>query len=256
MMSTNQAPFLLSEQIAFPHPKHALAEPDGLLAIGGALTPDWLLTAYANGIFPWFNDDTDIICWWSPGERGVLRPGGMHVSRSLRKRIRNAGFAVTFDKDFAGVIEHCRLTRLRATDSNTNTATGTWITPAMQRAYNELHSLGVAHSVEVWQDSKLVGGLYGLSLGKMFFGESMFALQPDASKIAFFNLQQCLTDWSFTLIDCQMMNPHLQSLGVSPMPRGEFLQLLYANRSAPTLRGSWQAKTMQGCTEAGTTPYA
>jgi leucyl/phenylalanyl-tRNA--protein transferase len=209
-----------------------LLEPEGLLAAGGDLTPEWLVEAYALGIFPWFERDEDPIYWWSPAERAVMRPGSMRVTRSLSKRIRNAGFRVSFDCSFDSVIEACA--RFRAASF------GTWITPKMQAAYCELHRCGVAHSVEIWQAEDLVGGLYGVSLGSMFFGESMFSAQADASKIAFYHLDQRLQAWNFTLLDCQMMTPHLASLGVAPMARADFMQLLQHNDLEQTRLGCWQ----------------
>jgi leucyl/phenylalanyl-tRNA--protein transferase len=155
----------------------------------------------------------------------------MRITRSLAKRLRNGGFTVTFDHCFDDVIEACA--KLRAT------SVGTWITPRMCQAYRELHATGVAHSVEVWSENTLVGGLYGLSLGQMFFGESMFAQRPDASKVAFYHLHERLRAWNFSLIDCQMMNPHLESLGVKPMPREAFLALLEKNDLGQSRLGPW-----------------
>ncbi len=224
-------PYLYPEPVAFPDPHHALDEPDGLLAAGGELTVPWLLEAYGHGIFPWFDDDREHILWWSPSHRAVIEPGAMRVTRSLAKRIRNGGFSVAIDTDFAATIQACGTSR-RGSD-------GTWITPRMDRAYNELHEAGYAHSVEVYRDAKLVGGLYGVSLGTLFFGESMFSHCADASKVAFYWLHRLLTAWRFDLIDCQILNPHLVSLGVGSLPRAEFLKLLHANRRRPTRRGRW-----------------
>ncbi len=224
---------LPTQPVGFPDPTTALDDPDGLLAVGGALTPEWLVEAYARGIFPWFDRDDGPIHWWSPIERAVITPGEMKVSRSLAKRIRNADFIVTFDQDFSRVIAACAETRA--------TSVGTWITPNMQAAYQELYRCGLAHSVEVWLGEKLIGGLYGISLGQMFFGESMFSLQSDASKVAFFHLNQRLAQWKFTLLDCQMMNPHLATLGVRPMHRTAFLQALEQNDFGSTRLGSWES---------------
>jgi|TARA_B110000967_G_C18781672_1_gene508578 leucyl/phenylalanyl-tRNA--protein transferase len=228
-------PFLASAPIWFPPGEDALEEPDGLLAIGGELTPQWLVEAYCRGIFPWFDDDSGPIYWWCPSERGVIAPGRMKVSRSLQKTLRSCKFQVTVDQNFAAVIDACAATRIDNV--------GTWITVAMNNAYNDLHQAGLAHSIEVWQEEVLVGGLYGLSLGNMFFGESMFASATDASKVAFYKLHELLTEWDFKLIDCQMMNPHLASLGVLPMPRAEFLALLERNSLEATRLGSWQMPT-------------
>ena len=225
-------PFLSKATVQFPDPSQALDEPDGLLAAGGDLTVEWLLTAYSFGIFPWFNSDDEPIYWWSPKTRGVLEPGRMRITRSLRKRIRNAPFRITADENFDKVIECCASTPR-------NDQSGTWITQRMQSAYLELFQQGVAHSIEVWQDDKLVGGLYGIALGRMFFGESMFSHSPDASKVAFYHLQQHLLAEHYSLIDCQMMNPHLETLGVHPMTRTEFLARLRTNRDKPTKIGPW-----------------
>lgn len=225
-------PLLDPHKVGFPDPNTAQEEPDGLLAAGGALSVDWLLTAYAMGIFPWFNDDYDAILWWSPAQRAVLVPGQMKVSRSLAKRIRNGGMSVAVDQHFNAVIQACAGPRPKAD--------GTWITPRMRSAYVDLFEAGFAHCVSVHQDNKLVGGLYGVSLGNLFFGESMFSHQPDASKIAFYFLQQQLQQWQFQLIDCQMMNPHLESLGVREMPRAEFLNILADNEITQTRIGPWR----------------
>jgi leucyl/phenylalanyl-tRNA--protein transferase len=225
-------PFLNKLDVQFPDPNQALDEPDGLLAAGGDLTPEWLLTAYSFGIFPWFNSDEEPIYWWSPKTRGVLQPGHMRITRSLRKRIQNGSFSITTDEQFDAVIECCATTPR-------NDQAGTWITPRMQSAYHALFQRGVAHSVEVWNDNALVGGLYGIALGQMFFGESMFSKVPDASKVAFYHLQQYLLAENFSLIDCQMMNPHLETLGIRPMERAEFLARLGTNRDKATKIGPW-----------------
>ena len=230
-------PLLASDVVAFPHPSEALASPDGLLAAGGELTPEWLITAYAQGIFPWFNDDDEYIYWWSPSQRAVLHPGQMRITKSLAKRIRNAGFDVTLDTHFEQVITAC---------ANTRQHSGTWITSDMQQAYAQLHTLGIAHCVGVTLNSELVGGLYGVSLGRFFFGESMFSKEKDASKVAFYWLQKQLQAWSFELIDCQLENPHLSSLGVQTMPREQFLDILLKLHQEPlqqsllSHQGIWQ----------------
>jgi leucyl/phenylalanyl-tRNA--protein transferase len=208
-----------------------LEQPDGLLAAGGLLSRDWLLEAYARGIFPWFDAEDEHIFWWSPSSRAVIQPGQMRVTKSLRKRIRNSGFTVTVDQAFESVVEGCQAPR--------GMASGTWITEEMSAAYVQLHQQGFAHSFETWLEGELVGGLYGVSLGRLFFGESMFSTLPDASKIAFFGLQTLLQDWSFTLIDCQIMNPHLESLGVASIPRSDFLNVLEDNPLHLTRVGRW-----------------
>ena len=225
-------PPLAPNEYGFPDPQNARLDADGLLAIGGDLQPARLLAAYANGIFPWFNSDQDQILWWCPDPRGVLVPNDFQPRRSLRKTLRQQRFTYSADKAFAGVIRAC------ANTPRPNQA-GTWITKKMQKAYIELHELGFAHSVEVWRDGALVGGLYGLSLGRMFFGESMFSHEPNASKCAFAALCRQLSTWNFQLLDCQMMNPHLATLGVQELPREQFLRALQDNDLALTARGKW-----------------
>jgi leucyl/phenylalanyl-tRNA--protein transferase len=222
---------LRDDDLAFPPAESALAEPNGLLAIGGDLTPSRLLNAYSNGIFPWFNDDSGPILWWSPDPRAVFEPASLKISRSLRRSLAHGGFRVTFDTSFAEVMAGCAAPR-RSGD-------GTWITAAIRHAYGELHRLGFAHSVETWRNDQLVGGLYGISLGRMFFGESMFARATDASKVAMARLAKQLSAWNFELIDCQIMNPHLESLGAIEMPRREFLTRLRNNPLDVTRRGPW-----------------
>lgn len=229
--------------IEFPPPEQALDDPNGLLAIGGDLSVDWLLAAYQRGIFPWFDDDRGPILWWSPDPRAVLYPDALRVTRSLRKRLRNAGFRVTLDEAFEAVTEACAGPRRRQP--------GTWITPQMRAAYAALHRQGYAHSVEVWEGEELVGGLYGVSLGRMFFGESMFSRRPDASKIALVQLTRQIQRWGFTLIDCQVMNEHLRSLGVVEMPRAQFLRLVAGNDLSATRIGRWRLQS--GLDEASDT---
>lgn len=217
----------------FPDAESADDAIGGLLAVGGDLSPERLLAAYRAGAFPWFEDDQAPILWWSPEPRAVLRPGAMHLSRSLRKRLRKAEVRISWDRAFREVVRGCAAPR--------RGQAGTWITPNMQVAYGRLHDLGYAHSVEVWRGGRLVGGLYGLSLGGLFFAESMFSRAADASKIALLHLSQRLLDWGFKLIDCQIPNDHLRSLGVQSMPRAEFLALLAANDESQTRRGDWGA---------------
>jgi leucyl/phenylalanyl-tRNA--protein transferase len=226
---------LAPDNVAFPAPERALSKPNGLLAVGGDLTPEWLLTAYAQGIFPWYDRDDGPILWWSPDPRAVLNPGGMHISRRLARRIRNCGFNITLDNSFSEVVSQCAAPR--------PSGPGTWITPRMQHAYTRLHRLGYAHSVEVWMGERLVGGLYGVSLGLMFFAESMFSRERDASKIALYHLSRQLERWAFSLIDCQVMNAHLRTLGVRDMPRQAFMELLRGNELQATRRGAWRLET-------------
>jgi leucyl/phenylalanyl-tRNA--protein transferase len=221
--------YILDDDIGFPHP--SLADKDGLLAIGGDLSPERLLTAYANGIFPWFNDDSDIL-WWSSDPRMILLPANFKRSKSLAQSIRNGGFEVRFDEAFERVIHYCASAGVREEE-------GTWITGDMIDAYMRLHRLGFAHSVETYKDGHLVGGLYGVSLGKAFFGESMFHLARDASKVALSALVDRLTHWEFHLIDAQQRTEHLKSLGAHAIPRKDFLAMLETAISFPTIRGKW-----------------
>ena len=222
----------------FPDPQTAAVEPNGLLAIGGDLAPERLLAAYARGIFPWFESDSDPIMWWSPDPRAVLVPGEFRPHRSLRKTLRKGTYAMTADRAFGAVVRNC------ASVSRSGQA-GTWITDDMCAAYESLHASGVAHSIETWQDGELVGGLYGISLGLMFFGESMFSHARDASKCAFALLCAQLTAWKFKLIDCQMMNNHLASLGVVQISRIEFMRRLEHNNLSLTRRGVWQLDCLE-----------
>jgi len=207
-------PFL-SPHDPFPPVAHALRDPNGLLAAGADLSPERLLDAYANGIFPWFGDE-DPVLWWSPDPRMVLFTSEVHVSRSLRKTIRSGRLQVTLDNCFAQVMKGCAEPR-RGQD-------GTWITEEMTDAYERLFEIGYAHSVETWSDGKLMGGLYGVSLGRMFFGESMFSRVSDASKVALVALVKQIERWGFTCVDCQMSTGHLSSLGAREIPRATFLR--------------------------------
>lgn len=221
-MAHNQgpAPYWIdpdNPDIYFPDVEHALQEPDGLLAVGGDLQPERLLYAYRNGIFPWYGPDQPIL-WWSPDPRLVLYPEQLHVSHSLAKILRQQRFSVTFDQAFDQVIQACAAPRPGQA--------GTWITPEMQAAYIEMHRLGHAHSVECWQQDRLVGGLYGLAMGRVFFGESMFSHMTDASKVGFVTLVRQLERWDYRLIDCQVHTGHLERLGARMIPRREFTRLL------------------------------
>jgi leucyl/phenylalanyl-tRNA--protein transferase len=217
------APYLLdiNNKTNFPDVELALQEPDGLLAVGGDLSVERLITAYQQGIFPWYSEGQPIL-WWSPDPRMILQPQDIKVSRSLAKKMRKQNFKVTFDQNFRDVIIACSEPRLEKGFMET----GTWILDEMIEAYVKLHEAGYAHSVEYWQDDKLVGGLYGIAIGKVFFGESMFSHVSDASKIAFVFLSRQLEQWGFKLIDCQVYTPHLESLGASMIPRKQFLILL------------------------------
>lgn len=201
----------------FPDVNLALREPDGLLAVGGDLRSERLLTAYRRGIFPWYSDGQPIL-WWSPDPRMVLFPAGLRVSRSLRKVLDRQVFTVTFDRAFEQVIAACSEPRERSI--------GTWITAQMHDAYCRLHREGFAHSVECWRDGNLAGGLYGVAIGRAFFGESMFSRESDASKVAFCHLVRQLAAQGFGLIDCQVHSAHLASLGAEEIPRSRFVQHL------------------------------
>jgi leucyl/phenylalanyl-tRNA--protein transferase len=214
--------------LRFPPPR--LASPEGLLAIGGDLRVERLLEAYRHGIFPWYSAGQPIL-WWSPDPRMVLVPEKLKLSRSLRKTLRSDRIRVTLDRQFRNVMQACAAPR---PDQN-----GTWITAEMIAAYAQLHEAGYAHSVETWIDSDLVGGLYGVALGSMFFGESMFARATDASKVAFVHLVRQLQAWNFTLIDCQVTTAHLASLGAEEIPRADFLHRLAIALRAPDRCGHW-----------------
>lgn len=197
----------------FPDPAFALPEPNGLLAIGGDLSPVRLLNAYREGIFPWFNPDEPIL-WWSPDPRCVFVPSQFHVSHSLAKRMRKGGYAVSFNRAFAATLLACAGPR--------RVGRGTWLGPEMRAAYLALHERGMAHSIEVWREGQLIGGLYGVAIGRVFFGESMFSAETDASKLALAHLARQLEAWGFPLIDCQVSSPHLLTLGAIAMSRTTF----------------------------------
>lgn len=223
--------FALTEKLQFPPPH--LASREGLLAVGGDLTQERLLLAYGQGIFPWFSEGEPIL-WWSPDPRLVLYPRNLRMSSSLKKRIRQQRFHLTADCAFESVIQACSQVHRKHQD-------GTWIVESMVDAYIELHKSGFAHSVEAWHEDQLVGGLYGVSLGQCFFGESMFNRVSDASKIALTALAQFLTCLKFRLIDCQVPTGHLISLGASEIPRKRFLAELQAAMKANSVTGSWTA---------------
>jgi leucyl/phenylalanyl-tRNA--protein transferase len=220
---------LLDNRPGFPDP--SLAESDGLLAVGGDLSAERLLSAYAGGIFPWYSQGYPIL-WWSPDPRMILFPGKFRLSKSLRQSLRNKKYSVRFDTVFAEVIAQCSHVPRFGQG-------GTWITEEMKSAYNWLHQLGYAHSVETFVKGKLVGGLYGVSLGKAFFGESMFHVERDASKIALFYLVKKLTEWDFHFIDAQVETGHLQRLGAENIPRSRFLEMLETALRFPTKKNNW-----------------
>ncbi len=234
---------LLRDNTPFPPVEHALREPNGLLAAGGSLTPQRLLDAYRHGIFPWFNAD-DPILWWSPDPRMVLFPAEFKISRSLGKTLRRHAFEVRTDSAFELVMRACAAPR--------SGQAGTWIHEDMIGAYGELHRMGYAHSIEVWMprppasrdggepEPELAGGLYGVGIGRMFFGESMFSRRSDASKIALAYLAANLGQWNFGMIDCQMHTPHLASLGAREIPRTEFIQRLQELINYPNLAAPWK----------------
>lgn len=208
------------------------ASPEGLLAVGGDLRPERLLEAYRNGIFPWYNDHQPIL-WWSPDPRTVLFPENLHVSRSLKRRLRSNAFTVTLDTSFRDVMEQCAGPRPQYPEG------GTWITGDMLDAYTRLHELGYTHSVEAWQDRRLVGGLYGVALGGAFFAESMFTKVDDASKVTLVKLVRQLQVWNFRLIDCQQSSPHIRRFGAQEIPRPDFITHLTAALKLPDRQGRW-----------------
>ncbi len=218
---------------AFPDPGRALSDPDGLLAVGGDLSPERLLYAYRHGIFPWYHAEQPIL-WWSPDPRAVLFPREVHVSRSLRRRVAAGGYETTFDTAFSEVMAACAGPRPQQPEG------GTWISPAMQAAYAELHRLGHAHSVEIWMEGELAGGLYGVAIGQVFFGESMFSRRTDGSKLALVHLARQLDAWGYGLIDCQVHSPHLESLGSVRIPRAAFLTILDERCGRPGRPAPWR----------------
>ena len=211
-MASRTIPWL-DDVADFPDAASALQEPNGLVAAGGALSPEWLLAAYRRGLFPWFNEDEPIL-WWSPNPRLVLFPHEIRIRRSLRRILRQHRFEVRIDTDFPAVIAACAKPR--------ESGAGTWILPIMQAAYCRMFDLGYAHSVECWLEGRLVGGLYGMALGRVFFGESMFSLETDASKVALIHLARLLAAKDFAMIDCQMSTAHLRSMGAREISRDEF----------------------------------
>lgn len=221
--------FPLRQEPVFPSP--ALAGEDGLLAVGGDLSPERLLTAYAQGIFPWYSENMPIL-WWSPDPRLILEPGRLHVPARLERILRRGRFSFSLDTAFERVISSCA-------DVPRPGASGTWIVPEMIAAYCNLHRLGFAHSMEVWEEGELVGGVYGLALGRAFFGESMFFLRPEASKAGLVTLVRALERSGFSLIDCQQTTAHMTRFGGFEVSRQEFLRRLDEALAGPSLRGPW-----------------
>jgi leucyl/phenylalanyl-tRNA--protein transferase len=211
--------FILTKELFFPPVSRA--DEEGLLAMGGDLSPERLLLAYHNGIFPWYNED-EPICWWSPDPRFVLFPADLKISNSMKTVLQNGKYRFTINRAFEQVIQNCKTVSRKGQD-------GTWISPAMQQAYTALHQLGYAHSAEAWLDGELVGGLYGIRLDRIFFGESMFSLKANASKFAFINYVQQLKKENVQLVDCQLHTNHLESLGARMIPRQLFTGILAAN---------------------------
>ena len=220
--------YQLSEQLIFPNPEEA--EPEGLLAVGGDLSTERLLLAYTMGIFPWYSDEAPIL-WWSPDPRLILKPECLKISKSLKRIISKKQFSITMDHDFETVINSCATTKRKEG--------GTWIVNEMINAYIELHHKGFAHSVEVWEKEKLVGGLYGVSIGRIFFGESMFSETNNASKIALVYLVKALSEWGFPCIDCQIKTEHLISMGAREISRHDFLNQLKKTVKEKTRVGRW-----------------
>jgi leucyl/phenylalanyl-tRNA--protein transferase len=227
--------YRLVEEFVFPPPEYA--DPSGLLAVGGDLSSERLLEAYRVGIFPWYSEEQPIL-WWSPDPRFILNLDEFRISQSLRKTLKRKIFQISFDRAFEEVIQACASVARRGQK-------GTWITEEMQDAYVRLHGLGYAHSVETWFGGQLVGGLYGVSLGRAFFGESMFHSRADASKVALAALVQQLKEWEFHFIDAQMTTEHLARLGAREAPRRVFLKRLKIALRFPTKRGKWRIKDPQ-----------
>ena len=224
--------YLLNEDISFPDPNNS--NEDGIVAIGGDLSLKRLIMAYSVGIFPWYSNESPII-WWSPNPRTILIPDEFKLSKSLRLKIKKNIFQVKFDTNFAGVIENCAsITRIGQNE--------TWITNEMKEAYINLHQKGFCHSVETYFNNKLVGGLYGVSIGKAFFGESMFHLKTDASKVALYFLVKKLKEWNFDFIDVQQETRHLKSLGAKTIERKKFLKLLEKSNQSSTKKGNWSGE--------------
>ncbi len=229
----NTLSYLKNEQQAFPPAEQALTEPNGLLAVGGDLKPQRLLNAYYNGIFPWFNDN-DPILWWSPDPRAVIPVGQLNISRSLHKYLKKQDWHYSINRAFERVIHACAMPR--------KTQEGTWITHDIQAAYLALHQQKKAHSIEVWHGNRLIGGLYGIAVGQVFCGESMFHIETNASKAAMVCLQQHLLNANFSLIDTQLVNPHLTSMGAQAVSRSQFMCQLVQLRDKDVATHCWESK--------------
>jgi len=229
--------FRLSEELNFPPARFARS--DGLLCIGGDLSSKRLLLAYENGIFPWFSKNEPLL-WWSPDPRLVLFPGNIHISKSLKKRIKKLPFDIKVDNAFEETIHSCALVRKKHNED-------TWIIPEMVEAYTKLHYLGYAHSIEAWKNSRLVGGLYGVCIGGSFFGESMFSLESDASKIALVSLANFLQKNKFDLIDCQVTTQHLLDMGADEIPRDTFLDIIQQSVKREDINNIWKQKEQLQC---------
>ncbi|WP_299006604.1 leucyl/phenylalanyl-tRNA--protein transferase [uncultured Shewanella sp.] len=229
----NTLSYLNNEQQAFPPTDQALTEPNGLLAVGGDLKPQRLLNAYYNGIFPWFNDN-DPILWWSPDPRAIIPVGQLKISRSLRKYLKKQDWHYSINRAFEHVIHACAMPR--------KAQEGTWITRDIQAAYTALHQQEKAHSIEVWNGNRLIGGLYGIAVGQVFCGESMFHIETNASKAAMVCLQQHLLNANFTLIDTQLVNPHLTSMGAQAVSRNQFMHQLVQLRDKAVASHCWKSK--------------
>lgn len=226
--------YQLPEEIIFPPTSHA--EPDGLLAVGGDLSPERLVKAYQSGIFPWFSEG-DPILWWTPNPRFVLFPGELHISRSTRRAMNKHPFRYTFNQRFDEVLHYCKTVPREGQN-------GTWITPEMASAYTALHHLGYAVSVEVWKGDQLVGGIYGVISGRCFFGESMFSLVSNASKLGIIQWVLYLKSQNFRIIDCQMHSPHMQQLGGRHIPRSAFEEVLNMYASSPAIHQKWDQQCL------------
>lgn len=222
----------LDDTQQFPNVDNALDDPNGLIAVGGCLSPRRLENAYRSGIFPWYNENEPIL-WWSPNPRLTLSPKKFRTSRSLRKTLRKGDFQVSFDRAFKGVVEACAAPR--------SGAKGTWITQEIKQAYVRMHQLGRAHSVETWYQNNLVGGLYGMTIGRVFFGESMFYRRTNASKVALAALAEFLKSWNYALIDCQVQTQHLIDFGAEEISRQEFVNLLNNFCNASPSRFAWKS---------------
>lgn len=226
---------LADDNLAFPEVSHALVEPNGLLAIGGDLSAQRLINAYSRGIFPWFSEN-DPFMWWSPNPRAVLKAEHLRINRTLRKNINRSPYSITLNKQFEQVNQLCASAPFRQED--------TWIVPSMQKAYVTLHQLGYAHSVEVWQNDELVGGLYGVAINGFFSGESMFYKQPNASKFALVALIQLLSGAGIHFIDCQLLNPFLEDMGAIEIDRCQFLNLQQAAIHKDMPQDFWRARSL------------